>query len=262
MFGILLIAVCVGVTIGTPVSDSSAWENYQMDGRIVGGEVTSIKDFPYQVSVTKFGRHHCGGSIISENWVLTAAHCTSTEPHWVGIRAGADSPVWGGAYHYVDKYITHEGFNVTLDGFPVNDISLIHVITPFEFNDTIQPIPLFDIDDKYEADDHGIVTGWGSVNPRNYAVDKLRFVALPLIPKEECMAQLAKRGALPEKEICAGYPEGGKDACQGDSGGPFAIRGKLAGVVSWGLGCATPNTPGVYTEVASYRDWIRAKSGV
>lgn len=77
----------------------------------------------------------------------------------------------------------------------------------------------------------------------------------------QCNAAYAIYGGVTDRMICAGYPEGGKDSCQGDSGGPLVANGKLVGVISWGVDCAKPEMPGVYSRVAAVRDWIRSSSG-
>ncbi|OXB77548.1 UNVERIFIED_CONTAM: hypothetical protein H355_015840 [Colinus virginianus] len=93
--------------------------------------------------------------------------------------------------------------------------------------------------------------------------DILQKVTVPLMSKEECQARYRKR-RIDDKEICAGYDEGGRDACKGDSGGPLSCRHEevwyLVGITSWGEGCARPRQPGVYTKVVEYSDWILEKT--
>ena len=84
---------------------------------------------------------------------------------------------------------------------------------------------------------------------------------IPIIDTRVCNEAYDSFGGLPAGQICAAHPAGGKDACQGDSGGPLAVDGKLAGVVSWGNGCAKKGYPGAYTEVAAFREWIEEKIG-
>ena len=94
--------------------------------------------------------------------------------------------------------------------------------------------------------------------------DILQKVEVPVIPDEDCRTAYAKAGIIIREDmLCAGYPEGGKDACQADSGGPLVgVQGEtryLAGIVSWGISCARGEYPGVYTEVAYFIDWINSK---
>ena len=100
-----------------------------------------------------------------------------------------------------------------------------------------------------------VITGWGNTG-RGSPV-QLQTVTVPIITKDLCNDAYKRYGGIPEGQICAAYyGVGGKDACQGDSGGPLAIDGRLAGIVSWGNGCAQAYYPGAYTEVAAYRQWI------
>lgn len=79
---------------------------------------------------------------------------------------------------------------------------------------------------------------------------------MPLIKQEVCAAAYENFQHLTESMLCAGILKGGKDSCQGDSGGPLTVKGQLAGVVSWGQGCARPNFPGVYARLSVLKDWI------
>ena len=108
-----------------------------------------------------------------------------------------------------------------------------------------------------------VVTGWGATTEGGSKVRDLRFIDnLPFVTRTDCNAPLSYNGAITENMICAGVRSGGVDSCQGDSGGPLTFETgtapKLAGVVSWGEGCARPNKVGVYTRVANYVDWVRA----
>lgn len=229
----------------------------KLDGRIVGGEATTIDQVPYQVSFQFLDDHFCGASIISKEWIVTAGHCVEHESKWYTVRSGSTNNAEGGNIHTVDKIIQHEGYGADSNGVPFNDIALVHVVEPFVFDETCKAIELFDINEEAIAGATAVVTGWGHTG--ELYPDILQIVEVPIIPKDECYLDCTR---VPSGQICAGYAEGGKDSCQGDSGGPLAIDGRLAGIVSWGLGCAEAGNPGAYTEVAAYRAWIKEKSGV
>ncbi|XP_044582557.1 trypsin-1-like [Cotesia glomerata] len=229
-------------------------------GRIVGGDNTTIEDVPYQISLQVYGRHNCGGSIISKEWIVTAGHCVSSSVSTHTIRAGTTFHNNDGSHHTVAEIIRHEGFGSDESGFPINDVALIRVNEVFQFDETRQPIPLFNPDEEAIPGSISVITGWG--NTLSEFPDNLQTVNVPIISKAQCNENYASYGGIPENEICAAYPGGGKDACQGDSGGPLAIEGRLAGLTSWGIGCARPEYPGVYTEVAAFRSWIKQKTGI
>ena len=157
--------------------------------------------------------------------------------------------------HNIKKIIKHSGYKTTTDGVPVNDIALIQVKTPFKFDKTRSAIPLFEGVTK--TGNNATISGWGTTKHES-SPHNLQAVNVPIISKTECKEAYKLHNIdLPEGQICASVPEGGKDACQGDSGGPLAINGQLAGIVSWGVGCAEKGNPGVYTEVAHHLPWIR-----
>ncbi|XP_063989082.1 polyserase-2-like [Diachasmimorpha longicaudata] len=230
------------------------------DGRIIGGEDTTIEEAPYQISLQLTGYHYCGGSIISDSWILTAGHCAERDIQQYSIRAGSSSSRKGGSVHTVEQIVKHKGYGTDLHYHPINDIALMRITPPFVFNKTRQAIKLYGMGQASAPGAMATITGWGYTS---YGLPKiLQTVQVPIISKENCYEQYGKRGGIPDGQICAAYPQGGKDSCQGDSGGPLTIDGQLAGVVSWGYGCAQRGNPGVYTEVASYRSWIRQNSDV
>ena len=104
------------------------------------------------------------------------------------------------------------------------------------------------------------VTGWGTLKSNGKQPKKLMKVDVPIISRSQCNENQWYGGAITDNMICAGYTKGKKDSCQGDSGGPFICNGKLAGVVSFGIGCARPDLPGIYTNVKTYVDWIEGNS--
>ncbi|XP_074051214.1 anionic trypsin-like [Macrotis lagotis] len=134
-----------------------------------------------------------------------------------------------------------------------NDIMLIKLKTPAILNENIAPISL-----PRSCPSTGtrcLVSGWG--NTMSYGVDYpdlLQCLSVPILSDNECQASYPR--AVTENMICAGFLKGGKDSCQGDSGGPLVCSGELQGIVSWGLGCALKNKPGVYTKVCNYVNWI------
>ncbi|XP_068102781.1 prostasin-like isoform X2 [Hyperolius riggenbachi] len=151
------------------------------------------------------------------------------------------------------------------------DIALIRLQSPVPYTDYIMNICLPAQDVQFPSGLSCYVTGWGSIKQGVSlpAPQTLQMVQLPIIDQAQCNSMYhINNPSLPASQtliqwdmICAGFPNGQKDACQGDSGGPLACKWNgswlLAGLVSWGFGCAIANRPGVYTRVSAYSDWIQ-----
>ncbi|XP_060092501.1 serine protease 1-like [Heteronotia binoei] len=220
------------------------------DDKIVGGETCVRNSVPYQVSLNS-GYHFCGGSLINDQWVVSAAHCYKSR---IQVRLGEHNIVeleGGEQFVNSDKVIRHPQYNSWLLD---NDIMLIKLAQPVERSLQTAPIAL-----PKECAAPGtecLISGWGNTlssgvnNP-----DLLQCVVAPILNQADCVNSYP--GQITDNMICVGYLEGGKDSCQGDSGGPVVCEGVLQGIVSWGIGCALPGYPGVYTKVCNYIDWIQ-----
>ncbi|MBY5409654.1 trypsin-like serine protease [Rhizobium leguminosarum] len=260
-------------------------------GRVIGGQAAKKGEWPWQVKILapdpeqrgRFGGH-CGGSLISPRWILTAAHCvTSGRSGKQDLFArdllivegkskidkviAVDGPDKPGLA--VEDVIIHEDFDRKVFA---NDIALIKLSEPAKSKPAILASAS---DDEVEAAGHpAVVTGWGYTKADHgwddkYLPTELQEVELPIVPREDCRAAYRdssmRMNPIDERNVCAGYAEGGKDACQGDSGGPLVAqrpdkRWIQLGIVSWGAGCAEAEHYGVYTRVAAFRDWIAAKT--
>lgn len=237
--------------------------------RIIGGEDADITEFPWQVYMQS-GNFLCGGSIISDRFILTAAHCTQDDlnnpidKRFMLITAGATNPYDPnqGERYEVRNYFVYEGYNPSTF---VGDLALLELEEPIgaEFAEVIDLIAPEDVDAG--ATDPGVmawVSGWGlsSIDPRQFP-QILQKVQLPIVSVDDYDNIW---GNVPETFIMAGYHNQGKDACGGDSGGPLVVpvEGdyKLAGVVSWGSSLC--NTYGGFVRVSSYLDWIEEIAGV
>ncbi|XP_057659340.1 transmembrane protease serine 9-like [Diorhabda carinulata] len=227
-----------------------------LDGRIIGGEEANITDFPYQVSLRCLGAHKCGASIFHPSYVLTAAHCVEKGlAISYSIRAGSNFVSKGGTVINVCKVEIHENYTAET---MVNDIAVLTLCSPITFSDSILPVTLASVTATPVIGKRGLVTGWGFTEEDGSITSSLKKVSVPIITNSRCQA-LYPDEKVTDDMICAGYiGTGGKDACQGDSGGPLRANGQLYGIVSWGYGCARPWFPGVYTNVAKYRNWIRS----
>ncbi|XP_016914980.1 trypsin-like isoform X1 [Apis cerana] len=238
------------------------WTIYDLTGRIVNGSKASLRQFPYQVSLreTHSYVHFCGGSLIHEKYILTAAHCMFDEsiqiqPWMITVVAGELQlwqPTSTGQRRGVEKINVHPNFNsVTLE----NDITILTLKISFKLTPEVNIAPLTDHTPIPTTICQ--VAGWGYPN-ENYPVtsEDLMFVDLPLMSRDLCKELLKNITDFPPGMICAGYMEGQKDACQGDSGGGMICNGELTGIVSGGNGCARPRTPGVYTDIYFYINWI------
>ncbi|XP_076048101.1 trypsin-1-like [Oratosquilla oratoria] len=230
--------------------------------KIVGGHEAGVGEFPYQISFqdVSWGSvfHFCGASIYNEHTIITAGHCVYekdyTNPKHLQITAGEHNLDVHEGHEQVRK-VTRIILHQHYDSFSMyNDIALLEIESPLSFNEYVNSIPL----ETSEASGDCEVTGWGAICEGCLSPVKLQKVSVPIISDAKCRQAYGTSEIL-DSMICAGG-EGGKDSCQGDSGGPLKCGDRLAGVVSWGYGCARPGYPGVYTEVSHFVDWIHIQS--
>ncbi|XP_076443758.1 trypsin-3-like [Babylonia areolata] len=255
------------VSPGTGNTGTCGTRDYTDYHRIVGGTLADRKEYPWQVSIRYLDYHICGGTLIDSHHVLTAAHCfqMSNVPlnYWsVAIGVNDITYVSHSNIRTVSGIYHHANFNNITNW---NDIAIMKLSKPVDLTGPYARAAC--LPQEGESTDNRIctVTGWGHTQSGGHGEKYLREVDIPIITNDMCsyyLERFGRRGIITEKQICAGLDEGGKDACQGDSGGPLVCfdqarnAWKVMGIVSWGYGCAMRYTPGVYTRVSSYLDWI------
>jgi trypsin len=235
------------------------------DRRVVGGQEAEPNEFPWQITLQYFGSHLCGGSILNENTIITAAHCCE-------IFSSADEATIVAGQHnlYEDsgdeqtrqvKEIREHPEYGSVTSFD-NDICLLILEEPVELNDKVAVIGLPESMAEPADGDELVASGWGTLSSGGMAPDTLYWVTVPFVNDDLCGDAYGQDSIVPSM-ICAGnIDDGGVDTCQGDSGGPLmtADRSALVGLSSWGRGCALAGYPGVYTQVSHFVDWINENS--
>uniref|UniRef100_A0A7G3AZU5 trypsin n=1 Tax=Lutzomyia longipalpis TaxID=7200 RepID=A0A7G3AZU5_LUTLO len=231
--------------------------------KIVGGIAVNIEDFPHQVSIIYNNTHICGGSIISDKFILSAAHCYI----YIGptnnfqVRVGSTNSTAGGTLYTVKDIHAHTSYNETTYDY---DFSI------FELNDTIaldnvtsRVVRLTEINEYLPNGSNLTISGWGETRNPTESKEHLRAVSVPKMEQLECIASYLFSNIITDRMFCAGYRQGQKDACKADSGGPVLNDNNVqVGVVSWGLDCAQARYPGVYGRISSVRQWIREITNV
>uniref|UniRef100_A0AAG5D7P5 trypsin n=1 Tax=Anopheles atroparvus TaxID=41427 RepID=A0AAG5D7P5_ANOAO len=251
LFGALLVA--------TAAVDSA---RTRFRPRIVGGIPIDITEAPFQISLMIDNRHACGGSILSADWILTAAHCIDgISQEQLSVRAGSTLKDRGGQIRELSEAIMHPDWD---DDSNDSDIALLKLEAPLVLDgERVASIELEEADapDPDEGT-FATVTGWGATMNYLHSNRVLRSTEVPIVSRRNCGLAYQRTGPITERMICAGFYLGGHDSCQGDSGGPLVLNGLQVGVVSWANGCAQKGYPGVNARVASVRDWIREESGI
>ncbi|XP_058268437.1 tryptase-like [Hemibagrus wyckioides] len=235
-----------------------------LNTKIVGGTDAVAGAWPWQASIQSSGRHFCGGSLINELWVLSAAHCFQS-PFFLDFTVvlgleNLEGPNLNKQQRKVQRMYSHPRYNSKTND---NDIALLQLTSPVTFTSYIRPACLAAIKSEFPQKTNVWVTGWGDIksNVDLPSPKTLQEVQVPIVSNSDC-AQSYGQDVITFNMMCAGLTEGGKDSCQGDSGGPMVFKHNetwvQAGIVSFGYGCALPNYPGVYTRVSQYQDWIKS----
>jgi len=232
-------------------------------GRIVNGNRTSPGAYPWAVGIQFGDKLYCGGSVITNRFIITAAHCVKgiNERRIKLILGDHDRRQTEPAQetHTIERVFIRPDFvKKTFN----NDIALIKLSREVHYSEYIRPVCLPATDRSYNGQNTTVV-GWGKLGEGGRPADVLMDVTVPIITQKKCRRQTRYRASeITSNMICAGYDTGVLDACQGDSGGPMVWKGEAdnfytqIGIVSWGQGCARAGYPGVYTRIGRYRSWI------
>ncbi|XP_060643210.2 suppressor of tumorigenicity 14 protein [Anolis sagrei] len=247
---------------------------YNKQSRIVGGLNADVGEWPWQVSLHVKGEGHvCGASLISERWLVTAAHCFREENYvryfdpklwtaYMGLHDQTDRTNSKVQMRTIKNIIRHPLYNdFTFD----YDAALMELSSPVTYTKEIQPICLPDITHEFPTGKAIWVTGWGATQEDGMGATILQKAEIRVINQTMCNTLLPNQ--ITPRMMCVGILSGGVDACQGDSGGPLTSvesndRMFLAGIVSFGTGCARRNKPGIYTRVSKIKNWIKETTGV
>nr|AAT66251.1 chymotrypsin precursor [Mayetiola destructor] len=245
--------------------------DYFASTRIVGGTEIEIEEAPWQVSLQRCSssdvtecRHICGGSIINEKWILSAAHCVLFGLK-IRMRIGSKDNLSGGSMVNIKQIVQHENWNQLSIDF---DYALFELSEPLNFTDKVKPIAL---PSKYETLPDGTLcqlSGWGKTYNDNEPNNYLRQLTHPIMNQNKCANDVKKIKTLTSRMICAGPKGDGKSGCFGDSGGPLSCLAKdgtrkIFGIASWVTArCIGPDNRTIYARVQAARQWIKLVSGV
>jgi len=236
------------------------------EDKIVGGTQAIPGDWPWSCSMLYSGRHICGGSLINEDWIITAAHCVSSTTaslyQWeCGLHDRNNKETWVRRFPS-KRLFKHESYNSRLIQ---NDIAIFELATSaLPYDNYIIPACYPAASDTY-AGAESWATGWGTLFSGGSISRYHMQVKMPVLTDAACKTKFAGSNnmLIPATQICAGVSGENKDTCQGDSGGPLVAKHAdnhwyLIGLTSWGYGCGDG---GVYTRTSAFRDWVEKKMG-
>ncbi|XP_067628968.1 chymotrypsin-2-like [Eurosta solidaginis] len=227
----------------------------RITGRIVGGEKATEAAAPWQVSIQNiYGSHFCGGAIITNQFVVTAASCVSgLQKNWIKVVAGTNDWMdFGIDMLDVTEIFVHCNFDKPLYH---NDIALLKLSRKLIFDDKIKNITIVDEDELVE-DDELTMTGWGSADVNGAYRNMLHQLKVNYLPYEDCRKSYGNSDDVDIGHLCTRSSQG-EGACHGDTGGPLVnSNGQLVGINNWGVPCGR-GFPDVYAKIFYHAEWIR-----
>ncbi|XP_030289750.1 mast cell protease 2-like [Sparus aurata] len=228
-----------------------------LGAKIIHGVKVPENAMRYMVSLQDAtGNHFCGGFLIREDFVLTAAHCDNGNPIRVVLGTHDLKRVDDEKIRLIEKKYIHKHYESVGQG---KDIMLLKLSKKAPISNSVQTIQLPSSPRNLKENEKCLVAGWGKTKTNGQVVDELREVNVSIINLRVCVE---KWNGLPEKVFCAGGYNTNYGFCWGDSGGPLVCNGQPVGIVSfnWDFDCDynsnTQNKPNVYTDVSKYLPWI------
>lgn len=223
---------------------------------IVGGTTTTTTAYPFMMQITDASQNQfCGGTLVSPTKVVTAAHCmvdeTTSSVRVVGGRTYLNGT--NGTVARVSKIWIHPDYTDVSRG---DDVAVLTLSTSMPYT-TAKYVSATDTS-VYAAGTTARIVGWGTTSSGGSSSNQLRTATVPTVSNSSCGGAYGSR-FIASNMVCAGYTSGGTDTCQGDSGGPFLIGGVLAGITSWGEGCADADYPGIYTRLTTFSSLVTAQ---
>ncbi|MER5666654.1 S1 family peptidase [Streptomyces mirabilis] len=223
---------------------------------IVGGTTTTTTAYPFMMQITDASQNQfCGGTLVAANKVVTAAHCmvgeTTSSVRVVGGRTYLNGT--NGTVSKVSKIWINPDYTDATNG---DDVAVLTLSTSMSYT----PASYVASTDTgvYATGATARIIGWGTTSESGSSSNQLRTATVPIVSNSSCAGSYGSEFVASDM-VCAGYTSGGTDTCQGDSGGPLLIGGVLAGITSWGNGCAEAGYPGVYTRLTTFSNLVKTQ---
>ncbi|XP_007499808.2 probable threonine protease PRSS50 [Monodelphis domestica] len=273
----LLMQLFVGYysTSDDPIQDEGCGHSYLYD-RVIGGEDSVSQKWPWQVSIQESNNHLCSGTIIAPQWVMTAAHCVKNDfsyDVYMGSTKLNESSK-NSLRVSVKKVVIHPNFQEKRYWSWIgreNDIALLKLVKRLNYTKHIAPICIASSKFQVKPGSFCWLTGWGvtkvpTAGKEEPMSPKLQEAEISIMSNDDCDTFYHEASQVPTivriisiGMLCSDYSRG-RDFCIGDDGSPLACEVDntwfQAGLVSWSLGCAQPETPGVYARISTYSNWV------